>query len=130
MADVWPAGRRSPEGRHRKLTGPGTRRGADAGAGPAHGREHPSACSDDDELREISIVMSSLGTYRGRNSGREALPLEFVGSHVGLRRRDLGNYDATERLLQQYLPAERRSTKSWTISAVPPAATCGTSSPM
>ncbi|MCQ3943392.1 MAG: flagellar motor switch protein FliG [Alphaproteobacteria bacterium] len=37
---------------------------------------------DDDELRQLSIVMSTLGTVAG-------------------------NYDATERLLQQFLPPER-----------------------
>ena len=59
---------------------------------------------DDDELREISIVMSSLGTI---DAGVvEELLLEFVG-RMSASGALFGNYDATERLLQQYLPADR-----------------------
>ena len=59
---------------------------------------------DDDDLRQISIVMSTLGNVEAQLV--EALLLEFVGrlSSSGAL---LGNYDATERLLQQYLPPER-----------------------
>ena len=59
---------------------------------------------DDDELRQISIVMSTLGTVTAEEV--EILLLEVVNklsSSGGV----LGNYDATERLLQQYLPADR-----------------------
>src|SRR6478672_5996517 len=59
---------------------------------------------DDDELREISIVMSSLGTIEAE--AVEQLLLEFVG-RMSASGALLGNYDATERLLQQYLPPER-----------------------
>ncbi len=59
---------------------------------------------DDDELREISIVMSSLGTIEA--DAVEHLLLEFV-SRMSASGALLGNYDATERLLQQYLPKER-----------------------
>jgi flagellar motor switch protein FliG len=61
---------------------------------------------DDDELRQLSIVMSMLGTVDA--SSVEELLLEFVGrlSATGAL---MGNYDATERLLQQYLPPERVS---------------------
>ena len=59
---------------------------------------------DDDELREISIVMSSLGTIEADEV--EQLLLEFV-SRMSASGALLGNYDATERLLQQYLPKER-----------------------
>ena len=59
---------------------------------------------DDDELREISIVMSSLGTVDADSV--EELLLEFVG-RMSASGALLGNYDATERLLQQYLPGER-----------------------
>ena len=59
---------------------------------------------DDDELREISIVMSSLGTIEAESV--EQLLLEFV-SRMSASGALLGNYDATERLLKQYLPAER-----------------------
>jgi flagellar motor switch protein FliG len=59
---------------------------------------------DDDELREISIVMSTLGTVESEMV--EELLLEFVG-RMSASGALLGNYDATERLLQQYLPPER-----------------------
>jgi flagellar motor switch protein FliG len=59
---------------------------------------------DDDELRQLSIVMSQLGMVQSQLV--EELLLEFVGlmSSSGAV---MGNYDATERLLQQYLPVER-----------------------
>ena len=59
---------------------------------------------DDDELREISTVMSSLGTVDADTV--EQMLLEFVG-RMSASGSLLGNYDATERLLQQYLPPER-----------------------
>jgi flagellar motor switch protein FliG len=59
---------------------------------------------DDDELREISIVMSSLGSVEAQEV--ESLLLEFV-SHMSASGGLLGNYDSAERLLQQYLPKER-----------------------
>ncbi len=59
---------------------------------------------DDDELREISIVMSSLGIIDA--NAVEKLLLEFV-SRMSASGALLGNYDATERLLKQYLPPER-----------------------
>jgi flagellar motor switch protein FliG len=62
------------------------------------------AMLDDDELREISIVMSSLGTVEAEEV--EQLLLEFVG-RMSASGALLGNYDAAERLLVQYLPKER-----------------------
>jgi flagellar motor switch protein FliG len=59
---------------------------------------------DDDDLRQLSIVMSTLGTVDAQLV--EALLLEFVG-RLSASGALLGNYDATERLLQQYLPPER-----------------------
>jgi len=59
---------------------------------------------DDDELREISIVMSSIGMIEA--SVVEDLLLEFV-SRMSASGALMGNYEATERLLQQYLPPER-----------------------
>src|SRR5579884_1462148 len=59
---------------------------------------------DDDELRELSTVMSSLGTVE--SEAVEELLLEFV-SRMSASGAIFGNYDATERLLQQYLPPER-----------------------
>src|SRR4051812_23199163 len=59
---------------------------------------------DDDDLRQISIVMSTLGNVDAQQV--EALLLEFVG-RLSASGALLGNYDATERLLQQYLPKDR-----------------------
>src|SRR5579862_1612500 len=59
---------------------------------------------DDDELREISVVMSTLGTIEAESV--EELLLEFVG-RMSASGALLGNYDATERLLKQYLPQDR-----------------------
>jgi flagellar motor switch protein FliG len=61
---------------------------------------------DDDELRGLSIVMSTIGTVEA--SAVENLLLEFV-SRMSASGALMGNYDATERLLQQYLPPERVS---------------------
>ncbi len=59
---------------------------------------------DDDELRQISVVMSTIGTIDADLV--ENLLLEFV-SRMSASGAVMGNYDATERLLQQYLPVER-----------------------
>jgi flagellar motor switch protein FliG len=59
---------------------------------------------DDDELRELSVVMSTLGTIEAETV--ETLLLEFVG-RLSASGAVMGNYDATERLLQQFLPPER-----------------------
>ncbi len=59
---------------------------------------------DDDEIRELSIVMSSLGNVEP--DVVEDLLLEFV-SRMSASGALMGNFDATERLLQQYLPKER-----------------------
>ena len=80
---------------------------------------------DDDELRQLSIVMSTLGTVDAPQV--ENLLLEFVG-RLSASGSLMGNYEATERLLHQFLPPER-VTASWTKSAAPPAATCGRSFP-
>jgi flagellar motor switch protein FliG len=59
---------------------------------------------DDDDLRQLSVVMSTLGNVDSQMV--EALLLEFVG-RLSASGALLGNYDATERLLQQDLPPER-----------------------
>ena len=53
---------------------------------------------DDDELRQISVVMSTIGTIEAELV--ENLLLEFV-SRMSASGAIMGNYDATERLLQQ-----------------------------
>src|SRR5439155_12078185 len=57
-----------------------------------------------DGLRELSIVMSTLGMIDA--AVVENLLLEFV-SRMSASGALMGDYDATERLLQQYLPPER-----------------------
>src|ERR1700748_3004305 len=59
---------------------------------------------DDDEWRDLSIHMSTLGTVEA--DVVEDMLLEFV-SRMSASGALMGNFDATERLLQQYLPAER-----------------------
>src|SRR5450432_2949815 len=59
---------------------------------------------DDDEVRELSLAMSTLGTVEA--DVVEDLMLEFV-SRMSASGALMGNFDATERLLQQYLPPER-----------------------
>src|ERR1700749_4904746 len=59
---------------------------------------------DDDEVRELSVVMDTFGTVQAQ--GGEGLLLEFV-SRMSASGALMGTFDGTERLLQQYLPAER-----------------------
>src|ERR1700757_945104 len=59
---------------------------------------------DDDEVRELSLVMSTLGTVEADTV--EDMLLEFV-SRMSASGALMGNFDATERLLQQYLSPER-----------------------
>src|SRR6187551_2850454 len=89
--------------RARKLTGPERAAVLMLSLGEQHGGKIFSLL-DDDELREISIVMSSLGTIEAESV--EQLLLEFVG-RLSASGALLGNYEATERLLQQFLPADR-----------------------
>src|SRR5881275_738485 len=58
----------------------------------------------DDEVRELSMQMSTLGTVEA--DVVEDMLLEFV-SRMSASGALMGNFDATERLLQQYLPPER-----------------------
>jgi flagellar motor switch protein FliG len=62
------------------------------------------ALLDDDELRQLSITMSTLGNVE--SAAVEDLLLEFVG-RLSTSGALMGNYEATERLLQQFLPADR-----------------------
>src|SRR5215472_11876209 len=87
----------------RKLTGPERAAVLMLALGETHGGKIWSLL-DDDELREISVVMSALGTIDAASV--ENLLLEFV-SRMSASGALMGNYDATERLLQQYLPPER-----------------------
>jgi flagellar motor switch protein FliG len=73
---------------------------------------------DDDEVRELSLVMSTLGTVEA--DVVEDMLLEFVS-----------RMSASGALMGSCSNTCRRSgcTASWTKSAAPPAATCGRSSP-
>jgi flagellar motor switch protein FliG len=59
---------------------------------------------DDDEVRQVSLEMSTLGTVEVDTV--EDMLLEFV-SRMSASGALMGNFDATERLLQQYLAPER-----------------------
>src|SRR5229473_3908440 len=59
---------------------------------------------DDDEVRELSMHMSTLGTVEA--DVVEDLLLEFV-SRMSASGALMGTFDGTERLLQLYLPADR-----------------------
>src|SRR5580700_11052623 len=98
----------SRQGEHastRKLTGPERAAVLMLALGESFGANIWSQL-DDDELREISIVMSSLGTIDA--DVVEDLLLEFV-SRMSASGALMGTFDGTERLLAQYLPAERVS---------------------
>src|SRR5262245_14674521 len=98
------AGRQGEAPTHsRKLSGPERAAVLMLALGEQHGAKIWNML-DDDELRELSIIMSTLGTIDA--AAVEALLLEFV-SRMSASGALMGNYDATERLLQQYLPPER-----------------------
>jgi flagellar motor switch protein FliG len=99
------AGRQPAVGGTRALTGPERAAVLMLALGDQHG-ENVWKLLDDDELRTLSVTMSSLGTVEAETV--EALLLEFVG-RLSASGALLGNYDATERLLQQYLPPDRVS---------------------
>ena len=67
----------------RKLTGPERAAVLMLALGEQHGGKIWGML-DDDELRELSIVMSTLGTIEAESV--ENLLLEFVSTHVGVRR--------------------------------------------
>ncbi len=99
------AGRQPAIGNTRALSGPERAAVLMLALGDTHG-EKVWKLLDDDELRTLSVTMSSLGTVEAE--AVEGLLLEFV-SRLSASGALLGNYDATERLLQQYLPADRVS---------------------
>jgi flagellar motor switch protein FliG len=97
------ASRQGEATRGRRLTGPERAAVLMLALGEQHGSKIWGML-DDDELRELSVVMSTLGTIDAPVV--EDLLLEFV-SRMSASGALMGNYDATERLLQQYLPPER-----------------------
>jgi len=99
------AGRQPATGTARQLSGPERAAVLMLALGDTNG-DKVWKLLDDDELRTLSVTMSSLGTVEAE--AVEGLLLEFV-SQLSASGALLGNYDATERLLQQYLPADRVS---------------------
>src|SRR6476620_6598084 len=99
------AGRQTSAGPGRQLKGPERAAVLMLALGEQHG-EKVWKLLDDDELRQLSIVMSTLGTVEAE--AVESLMIEFVG-RLSASGALLGNFDATERLLVQYLPADRVS---------------------
>src|SRR5712691_8778255 len=99
------AGRQSANGTGRALSGPERAAVLMLALGEQYG-DKVWKLLDDDELRILSITMSTLGTVEAE--AVESLLLEFVG-RLSASGALLGNYDATERLLQQYLPSDRVS---------------------
>jgi flagellar motor switch protein FliG len=97
------AGNVSSAASKRQLQGPERAAVLMLALGEQHGAKIWSML-DDDELRQISVVMSTIGTIEAELV--ENLLLEFV-SRMSASGAIMGNYDATERLLQQYLPPER-----------------------
>src|SRR5256714_9548890 len=99
------AGRQTQSGPGRKLRGPERAAVLMLALGEEHG-ERVWKLLDDDELRQLSVVMSTLGTVEAE--AVESLMIEFVG-RLSASGALLGNFDATERLLVQYLPSDRVS---------------------
>jgi flagellar motor switch protein FliG len=97
------AARQSDAKGARQLTGPERAAVLMLALGEQHGGKIWSML-DDDELRQLSVVMSTIGTIEAELV--ESLLLEFV-SRMSASGALMGNFDATERLLQQYLPPER-----------------------
>src|SRR6516164_9610953 len=97
------AGRQGDAALRRKLTGPERAAVLMLALGEQYGAKIWNML-DDDELKSLSICMSTLGTVDA--PAVEGLLLEFV-SRMSASGALMGNYDATERLLQQYLPPER-----------------------
>src|SRR5207302_2021162 len=89
-------------GSGRALTGPERAAVLMLALGEQHG-ERVWKLLDDDEVRQISIVMSQLGTVEAESV--ESLLLHFVG-RLSASGALMGTFDATERLRQQYLPEE------------------------
>src|SRR2546423_12604450 len=91
------AGRQAASGPGRQLNGPERAAVLMLALGEQHGAKIWKLL-DDDELRQLSIVMSTIGTVEA--SSVENLLLEFV-SRMSASGALLGNYDSTERLFAQ-----------------------------
>jgi flagellar motor switch protein FliG len=99
------ASRQAQNGAGRTLTGPERAAVLMLALGEQYGGKIWSMLGDD-ELRELSIVMSTIGTVDATDV--ESLLLEFV-SRMSASGALMGNFESTERLLHQFLPPKRVS---------------------
>ncbi len=113
-------------GQERKLTGPERAAILMLALGEQYGAQDLGSMLDDDELRELSIVMSTLGTVEADVGGRPAARIRRPA--VGVRRAD-GQLRRDRAAAAAISCRPSASAASWTKSAAPPAATCGRSSP-
>lgn len=90
----------------RQLTGPEKAAVIMLALGEEHGAQIWQMF-DDDEIKELSQVMSNLGTVT--SSLVEKLLVEFV-SQLSSTGSLLGSFESTERLLTKFLPGDRVST--------------------
>jgi flagellar motor switch protein FliG len=97
------AGNRSNDAKAEQLAGPRRAAILMLALGEQYGGKIWSLL-DDEEVRQLSLEMSTLGTVEVDTV--EDMLLEFV-SRMSASGALMGNFDATERLLQQYLPPER-----------------------
>ncbi|MGV7212902.1 flagellar motor switch protein FliG [Bradyrhizobium sp. UFLA05-112] len=97
------AGNRAKDGRSEPLAGPKRAAILMLALGEQYGGKIWSLL-DDEEVRQLSLEMSTLGTVEVDTV--EDMLLEFV-SRMSASGALMGNFDATERLLQQYLAPER-----------------------
>jgi len=95
----------APREDFRQLTGPEKAAVLLLSLGEEHGQRLWSMM-DDEEIKEISQVMSTLGTVT--SSLVEKLLIEFV-SQMSSTGSLMGSYESTERLLTRFLPNERVS---------------------
>jgi flagellar motor switch protein FliG len=93
-------------GRSRALTGPERAAVLMLALGEEYGGKVWNLL-DDDELRQLTVVMSTLGTIE--SSAVEQLLLEFV-SRLSASGALMGNFDLTQRLLRKYLTPDRVAT--------------------
>jgi len=89
----------------RQLTGPERSAILMLSLGEEHG-QHVWKLMDDEEIKEISQVMSTLGTVS--SALVEKLLVEFV-SQMSATGSLMGSYESTERLISRFMPGDRVS---------------------
>jgi flagellar motor switch protein FliG len=89
----------------RQLTGPERSAILMLSLGEEHG-QHVWKLMDDEEIKEISQIMSTLGTVN--STLVEKLLVEFV-SQMSATGSLMGSYESTERLISRFMPGDRVS---------------------